>query len=61
MAISVNRSNRLQLIYDKGTYSFTKFASSANNTQLYNMAVLLNMFQDEPVKKIRQIRQMQIF
>ena len=60
MAISVTRSNRLQLVYDKGAFSFNRFSASTSNQDLHRLATLLNDAQDEKAKAIRRVRTLQI-
>jgi len=53
-------SNRLVLRYDPGQFSFRHFVVHANDEQMYNLALALNSFQDEPVRKILKVQEYEL-
>jgi hypothetical protein len=50
----VNR--RLVLRYDPGQFTFRNFDHIATDEQLYDLAVQLNSFQEDPVTKIIKVQ-----
>jgi len=56
----IRRSNRLVLRYDPGQFSFRHFIANANDEQMYNLALALNSFQDEPVRKILKVQEYEL-
>ena len=56
----VQTSNRLVLRFDPGQFSFRHFVSNANDEQMYNLALALNSFQDEPVRKILKVQEYEL-
>ena len=53
-------SNRLVLRYDPGQFSFRQFVSHASDEQLYNLALALNSFQEDPVRKILKVQEYEL-
>jgi hypothetical protein len=52
----VELAPRLVLRYKPGQYTFRNFIATATNTQLHNLAVNLNAFQNETAKEILKVR-----
>ena len=48
-------SRRLVLRYDPGQFTFRHFEASATDAELYELALQLNAFQDEPVDKVLRV------
>jgi len=43
---------RISLRFDEGSYSFRNFAASASDEQLYDLANILNEFQEDEINKV---------
>ena len=55
----VEISSRLQLRYNPGQFSFSRFAQSASDEALYDLARQLNCFQEEEPEQIVRIQVME--
>jgi hypothetical protein len=57
MASSSVNDTKLVLKYDddKGNYTFKKFIPATGNTDLFDIARILNSFQDTPVETIVKV------
>lgn len=51
----VQTSNRLVLDYAPGQFTFRKFAPSATDEAVHELALQLNSFQEDEVKRIRRV------
>ena len=52
----VENNRRLVLRYDPGQFTFRKFAHTASDAQLYDLANRLNSFQEEPVAQVLKVQ-----
>ena len=50
---------RLVLRFENGQFTFRGFSHEANDSQLYELALGLNAFQEDPVKSVIKIKVIQ--
>ena len=55
----MDQDKRLVLRFENGQFTFRRFSHAASDDQLYDLALGLNAFQEEPVKNVIKIKVIQ--
>jgi len=52
----VETSRRLQLRYEEGRFSFSRFAVNASDEDLHDLAMQLNCFQEDAAEQVVRVQ-----